>query len=187
MRCDDDRPVHHLLCATTSRDHLTRPPPRRRPPLAIVRAHRSDVTSIHPSSAPPSSGRHRPGRAVRPTGRDDPDRAVRPTVRPTASTASIAREPYPSKYLEQMTSSGGGIHRVRHTSTTGTHSHPPTRVYRSRSHRISLEVAISRAGTTHDWTRVLDRGTRVPHSIRPITTRRDHPLDATRPRTRPTA
>ena len=146
MRCDDDRPVHHLLraTATTSRDHLTRPPHATTTTFAIVHAHRSDVTSIHPSSAPPSSSS--PRSVDRPTGTtpiepiDRPfDRAVRSTVRSSRSTDRVHRstdrvhpipshpiaQPYPSKYLEPMTVIGWRIHGVRHTSTTGTRP-PPT-------------------------------------------------------------
>ena len=196
MRCDDDRPVHHLLraTATTSRDHLTRPPHATTTTFAIVHAHRSDVTSIHPSSAPPSSSSSRSSPS---TDRDDPDRAVRPTVRSSRSTDRSSRsfdrssrstdrvhrstdrvhpipshpiaQPYPSKYLEPMTVIGWRIHGVRHTSTTGTRPPPTPRDLipspsRSRS-RVPLPV------TTHHESSTETRVCPIP----PITTRRDHP------------
>ena len=203
MRCDDDRPVHHLLraTATTSRDHLTRPPHATTTTFAIVHAHRSDVTSIHPSSAPPSSSSSRS--VDRPTGTtpiepfDRPfDRADRPTVRSSRSfdrsiepfvrpfdravrpTASIPSHPIIPSHRAALSleiSRADDGHRVEDTWRT-THLHygdsPPT--HTMRSHPISLEVAISRAFTSHDSPRVLDRDTRVPHST-------DH--DSTRPPT----
>ena len=207
MRCDDDRPVHHLLRATanTSRDHLTRPPHATTTTFAIVHAHRSDVTSIHPSSAPPSSSSSRSSPS---TDRDDPDRADRPTVRSSRSfdrsiepfdrpiepfvrpiepfdrpSPPVDRprpsHPIPSHRaaLSLEISRADDGHRVEDTWRT-THLHygdsPPT--HTTRSHPISLEVAISRAFTSHDSPRVLDRDTRVPHST-------DH--DSTRPPTSP--
>ena len=196
MRCDDDRPVHHLLraTATTSRDHLTRPPHATTTTFAIVHAHRSDVTSIHPSSAPPSSSSSRSSPS---TDRDDPDRADRPTDRSSRSTDRSSRsfdrssrstdrvhrstdrvhpipshpiaQPYPSKYLEPMTVIGWRIHGVRHTSTTGTRPPPTPRDLipspsRSRS-RVPLRV------TTHHESSTETRVCPIP----PITTRRDHP------------
>ena len=135
------------------RDHLTRPPHATTTTFAIVHAHRSDVTSIHPSSAPPSSSSSRSSPS---TDRDDPDRADRPTVRSSRSFDRSSRstdrvhrstdrvhpipshpiaQPYPSKYLEPMTVIGWRIHRVRHTSTTGTRPPPTPRACKS----IALE------------------------------------------------
>ena len=186
MRCDDDRPVHHLLraTATTSRDHLT----RRRPPS---RSFTRTALTSHPSIPHPRPHRrHRPGRALRPTGTtpiepiDRPfDRAVRSTVRSSRSTDRVHRstdrvhpipshpiaQPYPSKYLEPMTVIGWRIHGVRHTSTTGTRPPPTPRDLipspsRSRS-RVPLRV------TTHHESSTETRVCPIP----PITTRRDHP------------
>ncbi len=187
MRCDDDRPVHHLLraTATTSRDHLTRPPHATTTTFAIVHAHRSDVTSIHPSSAPPSSSSSRSSRS---TDRSiEPfDRPIEPFVRPIEPfdrpSPPVDRprpshpipshpiaQPYPSKYLEPMTVIGWRIHGVRHTSTTGTRPPPTPRDLipspsRSRS-RVPLRV------TTHHESSTETRVCPIP----PITTRRDHP------------
>ena len=185
------------------RDHLTRPPHATTTTFAIVHAHRSDVTSIHPSSAPPSSSSSRS--VDRPTGTtpiepfDRPfDRADRPTVRSSRSfdrsiepfvrpfdravrpTASIPSHPIIPSHRAALSleiSRADDGHRVEDTWRT-THLHygdsPPT--HTMRSHPISLEVAISRAFTSHDSPRVLDRDTRVPHST-------DH--DSTRPPTSP--
>ena len=172
MRCDDDRPVHHLLraTATTSRDHLT----RRRPPS---RSFTRTALTSHPSIPHPRPHRrHRPGRALRPTGTTpiEPfDRPSPPVDRPRPS------HPIPSHRaaLSLEISRADDGHRVEDTWRT-THLHygdsPPT--HTTRSHPISLEVAISRAFTSHDSPRVLDRDTRVPHST-------DH--DSTRPPTSP--
>ena len=215
MRCDDDRPVHHLLraTATTSRDHLTRPPHATTTTFAIVHAHRSDVTSIHPSSAPPSSSSSRS--VDRPTGTtpiepfDRPfDRAVRSTVRSSRST-DRSIEPF-DRPIEPFDRPSPPVDRPRP-------SHPIP------SHRSALSLEISRADDGHrvedTWrttrlhygdappthtTRVyIDRPrgsrSRVPlrftthHEsstetrvcpIPPITTRRDHPRP-TRPTARP--
>ena len=200
MRCDDDRPVHHLLRATanTSRDHLTRPPHATTTTFAIVHAHRSDVTSIHPSSAPPSSSSSRSSPS---TDRDDPDRADRPTVRSSRSfdrsiepfdrpSPPVDRprpsHPIPShrSALSLEISRADDGHRVEDTwRTTRLHygDAPPThttRVYidRPRGSRSRVPLRF----TTHHESSTETRVCPIP----PITTRRDHPRP-TRPTARP--
>ena len=188
MRCDDDRPVHHLLraTATSSRDHLTRPPPRRRPPS---RSFARTALTSHPSIPHPRPHRrHRPGPSIdrpgRPRSSRSTDRSIEPFVRPfdraVRPTASIPSHPIIPSHRAALSleiSRADDGHRVEDTWRT-THLHygdsPPT--HTMRSHPISLEVAISRAFTSHDSPRVLDRDTRVPHST-------DH--DSTRPPTSP--
>ena len=210
MRCDDDRPVHHLLraTATTSRDHLTRPPHATTTTFAIVHAHRSDVTSIHPSSAPPSSSSSRS--VDRPTGTtpiepfDRPfDRADRPTVRSSRSTdrsiepfvrpfdravrptASIPSHPIIPSHRAALSleiSRADDGHRVEDTWRT-THLHygdaPPTHTTRVYIDRPrGSRSRVPLRFTTHHESSTETRVCLIP----PITTRRDHP----RP-TRPTA
>ena len=154
MRCDDDRPVHHLLraTATTSRDHLTRPPPRRRPPS---RSFTRTALTSHPSIPHPRPHRrHRPGPSIDRPGRPRSSRSIDRSIEPfdRSTDRSIDRvhrstdrvhpipshpiaQPYPSKYLEPMTVIGWRIHGVRHTSTTGTRPPPTPRACKS----IALE------------------------------------------------